>query len=131
MVYSNCQYSSAFRLLSFILFRIALWSSAGKELSPWLSTRAFLFYAVLLYLFLIKNFDANSQSKIFRKLWKLNQSAYLKSGFITLLGVERRTFQAKTKNNFGKKSRFLQNITIFWNFQKFCFMQLAYSSSDI
>ena len=34
--------------LLFILFRIALWSSAGKELSPWLfSYGIFIFSAVL------------------------------------------------------------------------------------
>ena len=30
----------------FILLRIAWWASAGKEMSPWLSTIAVLFYAI-------------------------------------------------------------------------------------
>ena len=33
---------------AFFLFRITLWSSAGKELSPWFSARTVLFYAVLI-----------------------------------------------------------------------------------
>ena len=40
VVYSNCQCSFIFLLvfdLLIILFRIALWPSAGKELSLWLS----------------------------------------------------------------------------------------------
>ena len=40
-------YSSSFAFCSFILFRIAWWPPAGKELSPWLSACAVLLYAVL------------------------------------------------------------------------------------
>ena len=51
MVCSNCQCSSAFFFvfdLLFNLFRIALWPSVRKELSPWRFTCAvFIFYAVL------------------------------------------------------------------------------------
>ena len=55
MVYSNCQCSSAFCWslnfeldLLFILFRIALWSPAGKELFSWLFTCVvFIFSNVL------------------------------------------------------------------------------------
>ena len=50
MVYSNCQCSSAFcssMTFLLILVRIALWPSAGKELSSWLSVCAVSLYAGL------------------------------------------------------------------------------------
>ena len=44
MVCSNCQRSLSVCLCLFVLFlfRIACWSSAGKELSSWLSACAFV-----------------------------------------------------------------------------------------
>ena len=44
-------YSSSFAFCSFILFRIAWWPPAGKELSSWLSACAVLLYAVLTVFF--------------------------------------------------------------------------------
>ena len=56
MVYSNCQCSSAF-FLSDLLFRIALWPSVGKELSPWLFTCAvFCCCFVFCFLFFLSFF---------------------------------------------------------------------------
>ena len=45
-----CHCLSAYYL--FVLFRIALWSYAGKELSSWLSACAVLLYTVLIFVFL-------------------------------------------------------------------------------
>ena len=44
----NCHCSSTFCLSLFILFRIAWWPSAGKELSSLLSPSAGLLHAVLI-----------------------------------------------------------------------------------
>ena len=50
VVCSNCQCSSAFCWsdLLFILFRIAVWPSAGTELSPWLFTSVVFIFIVVL-----------------------------------------------------------------------------------
>ena len=52
MVYSNCLMFVSFLFVLdklFILFRIAFWPSAGKELSSWLSAcTVFFFCAVFL-----------------------------------------------------------------------------------
>ena len=54
MGYFNCQCLSALCLSLLIVFRITWWSSAGKELSPWLSApTVFLnFIPSQLYVFL-------------------------------------------------------------------------------
>ena len=53
MVYPNCYCLSAScwsdGLLIHVLFRIAWWTSAGKELTSWLSACAVLLYAVLIF----------------------------------------------------------------------------------
>ena len=50
VVHSNCQCSSAFCFvfdLLFNLFRITLWPSVGKELSPWHFTCAVFYFSVV------------------------------------------------------------------------------------
>ena len=52
VVYSNCICSSASRcsltMTVFIMFRIAWWTSAGKELTSWFSASVAFLYAVLI-----------------------------------------------------------------------------------